>query len=213
MTWPALYFDTETADYSTDDAPALPVQLAAILATEERVVCTLSALIDTRSWERIRSVRIATERSGIAAHGVTNEMAEQWGWASELVLNRLRAMISCAALVVAHNIDFDVRVIDHALSTNKSPPMDWPEQFCTMRESAMICRLPGRGRHDIGGWKPPKLVEAYHYFTKRQMVGNHDALADTYACRQVHRGILQWRASQADKPASQASGESVTEVG
>lgn len=189
--WPALYLDTETADFSTAAAPALPVQIAAILATEDRVLATVAALI-RREWEGDKRIPI-TQRV-IAIHSITPDLCDDYGWPADLLLNRLRVMLDSAQVVVGHNISFDIGVVDHAVATQHLPRFEWPPQFCTMIESSPICRMDSVGKFNIAGFKPPKLVEAYRFFARKEMTGAHDALADAYGCRYVHKQILRHRA-------------------
>ena len=39
-------------------------------------------------------------------------------------------VLECAKTVVAHNIEFDVGVMNFALSTQQLPQLNWPEKFC-----------------------------------------------------------------------------------
>lgn len=190
-----LYMDTETSDYSERDNPALPVQIAMLVATEERVVCTCAALLSQRDWVGIRHNVIRVEKPGIQAHGITDEMCDRFGVHPQLVLNWMSRWIPQCVGVVAHNVEFDVTVMNHAYTGLGLPVPVWPEQICTMRESARILRIPSGGKYAIDGWKAPKLTEAYRYFARRDMTNNHDALHDVYACRLVHRGIMQHRAA------------------
>lgn len=202
--WPALYIDTETAMFTQaaqgGDVP--PVQIAAVLAMEDRVVGTLSFVLSRRLWLAVGPVQI--EQRCVDIHGITEAMCDEFGVGPDVVLNQLRWMASKASVTVAHNIQFDVGIVDGSYRMQSLPPLAWPRQFCTMRESAGILRIPSGGRYAIGGFKAPKLSEAYRFFAKRDFSGAHDALADAYACRLVHRGILRHRAAEA---AGSASGE------
>lgn len=191
--FPALYIDTETSDYHERDAPSLPVQIAAILATEGRVVATLSCILSQRCWQGIRLNPIADRV--IIKHGITSEICDAFGWPPDAVINRLRQMADRAEVVVAHNIEFDIEVLEHACGVQRVPPLLIRSKFCTMRESAGILRIPSSGRYAIDGWKAPKLTEAYRWFAKKEMTNAHDALHDAFGCRLVHRGILAHRAA------------------
>jgi len=189
--WPALYFDTETSDYHESTSPSLPVQIAAILATEFRTIATISCIVSQRCWQGVKLNPIADRV--VSIHGITPEMCDLYGWPPDLVIGRLRCMLERARCVVAHNIGFDLSVMNYACGVQHVPKLSWPEQFCTMRESAGIVRIPSAGRYSIDGWKAPRLAEAYRFFAKKEMSGAHDALGDVYGCRLVHRGILRHR--------------------
>lgn len=184
-----LYLDTETADYHEPGAPALPVELAFVLGDEERVVASLGVVLSQTQWPGIRENPIA-ERV-ISIHGITPRMCADHGEAPIIVLEMFRRMLARASMVVAHNIEFDFGVMNHAFATMQLPGVAWPPLYCTMRASAPVLRIPSGGRYAVGGHKAPKLAEAYHYFTKKDLANAHNALTDVYACRLVHRGLLR----------------------
>lgn len=185
-----LYFDTETADYSEDNDPALPCEIACVLGTPDRVFATFGMVVSQTHWVGIRENPIV-ERV-VKIHGIDNAMARKHGHSPDILLNQFRWMMDQADQVAAHNISFDVTVMNYAYSKQQLPPLQWKPLYCTMRESAPIIRIPSGGRYAIGGWKAPKLSEAYRYFAKKELVGAHNALADVYACRLVHKGIVQY---------------------
>lgn len=185
-----LYFDTETCDYSEDDAPSLPCELAFVLADEERTYASIGVIIDQTHWVGIRGANPIAERVW-RKHGVTPERASAYGVAPDVILNIFRLYSDLADVVVAHNISFDVNVMNHAFRTQQLPPVSWPRQYCTMRESAAILKLPAFGRFRINGYKAPRLGEAYKHFTTRELQNAHNALNDVFACKLVHKGILR----------------------
>jgi len=192
----SLYIDTESSDYVingtslTDPGQPLICQVAAVLSyTQGRVISTLSAIISQTKWVGIRK-NLITERC-TAKHGVTDEMCERFGEAPDTILHMLSRWVGYADRVVAHNIQFDIGMIERACNQQQLPPPVWPEEYCTMINAAKVMKIPSGGSHTIDGYKAPKLTEAYQFFTKKPLVNNHDALADVYACRYVHRGILK----------------------
>lgn len=186
-----LYFDTETSDYHEATAPALPVEIAMLLERGDRILSVFSCILDQAGWTEIRWNPIA--QRVIDKHGVDESMSRRYGVAPEVVLNIFRKMVAAADVVVGHNINFDLSVIDWAFSVQRLPPLVWPPvKFCTMRESATTVGIPSGGRYAIDGFKAPKLEEAYRHFTGREL-GNaaHRAMGDVYATRAVHRHILK----------------------
>jgi DNA polymerase-3 subunit epsilon len=184
-----LYFDTETSDFSDPTNPSLPVEFAAVLGDEERVVATLSVVLSQTQWVGVRVNPIA--QRVIDIHGISPRLCADYGEAPVIVLEMFRRMVAKAHTVVAHNVDFDLVVMNHAFATMQLPPVAWPRVFCTMRGSAPVLRIPSGGRYAIGGYKAPKLAEAYRYFAKKDLQNAHNALTDVYACRLVHRGLLR----------------------
>jgi DNA polymerase-3 subunit epsilon len=208
-----LYFDTETSDYSTPDAPSLPVELAAVLGDEDRVVATLAVVLSQTQWPGVRENPVA-ERV-ISIHGISPRMCAVYGEAPIIVLEMFRRMVAKAQAVVAHNVEFDLSVMNGAFAAMQLPGVAWPPAHCTMRASAPVVRIPSGGRYAIGGYKAPKLAEAYRYFARKDLTNAHNALTDVYACRLVHRGLLRLEREKtlASDAASGHSGPSTSVVG
>lgn len=211
--WPALYYDTETSDYHEETSPSLPVQIAAILTGRQgRTIAAMSCIINQRTWVGI-SVNPIAERvsGGPRGHGITQRTCDEYGFPAEVVLNQFRRMLRCAKTVVAHNIEFDIGVMCHSFSTQTLPALEWPEQFCTMREAAPMMKMPAYGKYRIGGYKAPKLAEAYRWATGAAFENAHDAFADTSACKTVHRHILKLRWEAENPPQQEKISDTVSE--
>lgn len=187
-----MYFDTETTNFyffekgwDHPDQPAC-AQVAAVLETDSgKTVAAVSALIAQR-WPARKTQPTIDQRITDLCH-ITNEDIEMYGQDPQLVWNQLVLMMRAAREMVAHNEEFDVKIFRRfATDLGLSDPIDTlPPRFCTMRESTRLIQLPGMKR--------PKLGEAFHWATGRQMSGAHDALNDVYGCRQVYRAIMRHR--------------------
>lgn len=189
-----LFVDTETTDQLRfdlpDDHPFQPrmVQVAAILMDERwRERASFSCLLrpalvsppDHREWE--------ISDGAHAVHGIsTRDCIEMGldGWAAIVAIDN---MLSRCGRLVAHNIDFDARIIGIEYIRRGQPRRVWPERYCTMKRSTDILRLPGPY-----GYKWPKLAEAYRHFFGRELQGAHDALADVRACAEIYWRLMDW---------------------
>lgn len=95
--------------------------------------------------------------------------------------------------MVAHNKSFDMFLIRIALRRYGllTDDMDawWKAlpTFCTMKATTNLCALPGKR----GGFKWPKLIEAYRHAFGEDFSGQHDAMADVKACARLHRWIIE----------------------
>lgn len=194
----SLYIDTETCGFVDNSRPILGphqpmvLQVGAVLSyTNGRTIGTLSTMIRQDCWVGRKGE--VTQRA-TDLHGMTIEDANTYGEAPDHVFHILRRWARVARWVVAHNIEFDLAILDNAVSQQNLPAIAWPSQFCTMVESASILQLPLEGnKWSIGPWRAPKLGMAYRHFAKKDLVNGHDALQDVYAVRLVHRGILKHR--------------------
>ncbi len=190
-----LFFDTETTSLPIKhlpvNHPAQPhlVQLAALLVDEDGTErASLNLIIEPDVYE------IPAAASDV--HGITTELARRWGVPLSAAVWPFVCMRSQARLIVAHNIKFDLAVMEDAIfrlpKRNFHPGPS--ERFCTMERSAPIVNLPPTDRMLAAGIdkpKPPKLEEAYRHFFGEELVGAHDALADVRACKRIYFELIK----------------------
>lgn len=179
-------FDTETSglpDYKQpSEMPHQPhiVELAALLFDDEThdLVDQVHAIIRPDGWI------IPDDVAEI--HGITTERAMDEGRPEAEVLAEFLALHSRCDLRVAHNEDFDQRIVriaikrlgagatqeerDAIADAFKAAP-----KYCTMKADAKA-----------RGVKWPKLVEAYKHHTGRELENAHSALFDARACAEVY---------------------------
>jgi DNA polymerase III subunit epsilon len=181
-----MAFDCETTgipDYKQpSEMPHQPhiVELAALLfddATGE-LLEQMHAIVRPDGWE------ISEETTAI--HGITTERAMDEGRPEAEVLAEFLALHSRCALRVAHNEDFDQRIVriaikrlgagatqeerDAIADAFKAAP-----KYCTMKADAKA-----------RGVKWPKLIDAYKHHTGRELENAHSALFDARACAEVY---------------------------
>ena len=125
-----------------------------------------------------------------AIHGINQDAAQAYGIKIDGALSIMRRLISRSVAVIAHNIEFDVRMLlREALLT---PEMAWADLvgkgFCTMKTAADVVKCPPTQRmlaKGMTGFKNPSLSETYRHFFGKDFDGAHDAMADVRACRDV----------------------------
>lgn len=178
-----LIFDTETtgkwdfkAPLEADHQPDL-VQLAAILVDGPRVI---------HSFAPIVFQDCVIPQGAIDVHGISTEMMQNFGMSQSSVLATFRRMAKMADRYIAHNSQFDLKVMKRAYYRINCTDafVDIPD-VCTMKSSTSICNLPGKW----GKPKWPTLQEAHIHFTGKPFEGAHDALIDTTACHAVLQGL------------------------
>jgi DNA polymerase-3 subunit epsilon len=171
----ALFFDTETTGFKSSSFTPEIVQIGAIVQDTEtrRVLAELNVIITAKEAIPPRVSEI---------HGITDELSAKFGVDGTAAESMFGLMVQMSDIVVAHNIAFDLDIIDgvwpvaHALLMNK-------EQFCTMQQAEDRVGLAG---NHAGGTKYPKLIEAYRHFYGKEFDNQHDAMADVRACRDVY---------------------------
>ncbi len=197
-----LIFDTETTGLpifkessSHPDQPHI-VQLAAILEDDDgNIRSILNCIIrPDGNWQMAPQA--------LAVHGVTPEIAEQFGLPEKEVYSLFWNMLSQADTLVAHNLSFDFFMLRIAAKRNDMPePKDIKiKKFCTVTESKGILKLPPTEKmlmSGINSFKSPNLNEAYQHFYGQEIVGAHNAMNDAKYCRKIYHAIKKSTAAQA----------------
>ena len=88
-------------------------------------------------------------------------------------------VLRTSRLVVAHNLDFDQRVVQAELiRAGLADAFAGKKGYCTMKNTADFCKLPGKR-----GYKWPSLTELHRRLFGQVPEGIHSALADAEACK------------------------------
>ncbi len=169
-------FDTETTGLVQHKLPASHpsqphlVQYAGLLVDDDgHVLRATSAIVKP-------PVGIPEQASRV--HGITNELADKFGENIFNILGWHESALRKADLVVCHNSEFDIKVIEAEVHRALSGQIELPtcEVYCTMKETTNLLKLPGRY-----GYKWPKLEELYQFLFDEMFSGAHDALEDVRA--------------------------------
>jgi len=114
----------------------------------------------------------------IKVHGISNEKAEKEGLALKKVLNEFLLVINESKFLIAHNVDFDQKVIGaEFLRENIKTNLSKIEKICTMQSSTNYCQIPSSY-----GYKWPSLSEIHMKLFNSSFKESHDALVDVTAC-------------------------------
>lgn len=192
---PILVFDTETTglpDFKApSEAPHQPhiVQLAALLVDpgSRATIASMDVIVRPDGWTIPNEVA--------AVHGITTERAAAVGVSESIALGLFMDLWGDAGLRVAHNEQFDARIIRIAQHRFDCGDLDaWKagKAECTARLATPICNLPPseaqRAKTSFKR-KSPTLGEAYRHFTGRDLENAHSAMADVLACQDVYFAI------------------------
>lgn len=180
-----LIFDTETTGFPSKDLPANHpnqariVQLAALLLDdkfEERG--SIYCLIQPTNW--------VISQGAFQQHGITIEECKKYGVELNHAIYLFCQLLNNAEVLIAHNIKFDSQLLDIEFINAGIVSKDY-SQFCTMEATTDICKIPSKR----GGYKWPKLSEAYKHLLGEELIGGHDALVDVRACAKIFKH-LKW---------------------
>lgn len=124
-------------------------------------------------------------------HRIDQARAEKEGLDLLPVLEEFKKELLKTEFAVAHNIDFDEKIVGAEFLRNSMPNIfEATRKICTMKGSANICKIPGRN-----GYKWPNLTELHTYLFQRGFEEAHDAEADVKALAKCffelkNRGLL-----------------------
>jgi len=182
-----LFFDTETTGLWNKKAPCGD-------PSQPRITQLAAMLVDPRTRREIHRIDliiyredpIPVESSNI--HGTTTEISQLYGVNEAPALDIFCDMVDTAQAVVAHNIEFDVNIINNAARILSGNPtlasiFAGKQQFCTMLAAVPVCKFPSKFGHKGYGW--PKLEKAIPHLLGREPTDAHQAIGDVIDCRDL----------------------------
>jgi DNA polymerase-3 subunit epsilon len=124
-----------------------------------------------------------------AVNKLTTEFLTENGVPVTRALDEFRAAILDGRVVVAHNVQHDLKHLRAEFRHAKQSDLfEHTRNVCTMRALTDVCRIPPNGNR--GGFKFPKLSEACVFFGF-ELLGDHTALNDARACLQLFRKMRE----------------------
>jgi len=186
-------FDTETTGI---DDPNL-VELGAVLVEDHpdgpRERACVSLIVAPDGW--------TVPEAAARVHGIKNVTALACGVPLIVAISALTNLWARAAVRVAHNLEFDDKVVRGAIRRlGRESAVTWPRGVCTKDLAAPILNLPPTPRMIETGFikpKSPTLREAYRFFFNEDPPGHHSALADARACARIYLKILELKEIEA----------------
>lgn len=183
-----LIFDTETTDLYNNLLPqdhpkqARICQMAALVLDKDfNELNQFSVLIKPDNW---------TIQPGAArAHGISIDKCEKNGVGIALALELFGTFMLQVKYMVGHNIKFDTNLVGSEMFRQRITGVKFDKGICTMLTMTNICKLHNPKRPN-GGFKWPKLTEAYKHCFGVEFDKAHDALADVKACGKVFKWLV-----------------------
>lgn len=161
------------------------VQVAWIVFEDTDKVAEESMLVRPEDFEIPRE---ATE-----IHGITTEEASDDGNSLQRVLDELEDALDLVEMVVAHNVDYDVKTLaaeyyrqgwaDRDSWDRTYPPVQQQGLVCTMKSGTELCGIP---RENGSSYKWPTLQELHTELFGEPVDQAHDALVDARACKRCY---------------------------
>jgi DNA polymerase III subunit epsilon len=208
-----LFFDTETTGLPKSwKAPVSD------LGNWPHIVQIAWALFDEDGTQlALRDYMIKPEgfvipESATAIHGISTEKALKEGRPIAEVLKEFSAVVREAACLVAHNLDFDEKMVRVELLRQGMPDVlqsvpipinrskaevgavPTQQKICTMKNSTKYCKIPGPY-----GDKWPKLSELHIKLFDADFEDQHNAASDVLCCAKCFFELRR-RAIICDRP-------------
>ncbi|MBT01615.1 DNA polymerase III subunit epsilon [bacterium] len=181
-----LFFDTETTGFPVKGAPWSDerqphlVQIAAILYDKDfNEVANVSEIIYPEAVISGHEQSWIIPESAAKIHRITQARAVEYGKNIHKVLNKFNEMLLSSKMLIAHNIDFDLKILKIAYTRIGSDLILPEDLFCTMKSTTDICKIPNK--RGWGGYKWPNLSELHTFLFNESFDGAHDALVDVKA--------------------------------
>ncbi|TAL62011.1 MAG: 3'-5' exonuclease [Bacteroidetes bacterium] len=177
-----LFFDTETTGLPNNwNAPVLDtknwprmVQVAFLLYQSD------GTLLESENYIiKPDGFKIPLDVSRM--HGITTERAINEGEEIATVLSKFQTMTSKSTTLVAHNIEFDEKIVGcEFYRLTGRDPLSTKQKFCTMKNPSVInyCAIPPIR---YGSYKWPKLPELHYKLFGTHFDEAHNASVDIQA--------------------------------
>lgn len=189
----AVIFDTETNgkilnwnaklnEHTLDNFPRITQ-----LAWQKVCLETVEVMNEHQSFIKPNGWTIPKEQFFIE-NNMSTERCEEFGVPLEEVIPLIISDLQDSEIVVAHNLNFDMKVIGAEMIRLKMSVGKQLIKVCTMEASIDYCKLPP---FRYGKYKFPKLVELYKILFDREMIGNHDAFDDVVGCRECSLQLIK----------------------
>jgi len=184
-----LIFDTEATGFhkgkerlGNPEQPYL-VQLGAQLFDDEtrRVLAEINLI----ALPEFRGVVAEIPQQAIDVHGITNEIAREYGLSYKVVVPMFNQLLKKADRCVCHNVGYDevIMLVAYCRIAADQDLYRSKPHICTMKALTPIMKLP---KKKGSGFKWPSLMEAYKtYVDPAGFEGAHDAMEDVRATAKV----------------------------
>lgn len=128
---------------------------------------------------------ITIPEESMKIHGITNEKMQEEGKLMSVVLKRFLRDLSNSKCIIAHNIEFDKKILDvecfreqYKLLSNYRK-----KEFCTMKNSIHTCKILKKNHEKFKSkFKFPKLIELHEKLFESKPNNLHNALIDILVC-------------------------------
>jgi DNA polymerase-3 subunit epsilon len=183
-----LFFDTETNGKALNiNAPAEKInewpritQLGwQLYDKNQSIVSEGSYLVKPDGW-------VIPKEKFFVDNNMSTERCEKHGKPISEILTLFARDLEKADFLIAHNMQFDIGVLNAELYRGQIKLKASPSRICSMTSSVDFCKIPGPF-----GYKWPTLTELHKKLFGVGFEGAHDALDDVRACSRSFFKLLE----------------------
>ncbi len=187
-----MFLDTETNGFIKDmkspishlyNFPRMTQLAYSLYNRDKTLVSKYHTLIMPDGWE------IPKEKFFIENNHFT-ELNERYGKPVREVLEEFVEVLKGVDLMVAHNMDFDARIVGSEMY-RLSIVSEKKKKFCTMLKACDIMKLPKKSNRYEGQYKYPSLQEAHKHFVGHNFKDGHHAMVDVDACSNIFFAMVE----------------------
>lgn len=188
-----LFFDVETTGLPQRNAKPRDIEkfdccrivsIAWVLRDRENVFSQRYSIVDTGS-----------SSDGVVGashiHGITSDLVKRYGRPVEFILRDFMDDVRKADTIVAHNMDFDQKVVASELyrmdSSKDAKDLQLHNAHCTMKTNTRLVGI----KNNYGSFKWPKLVELHEFLFGKAFENAHNALADVEATVKCYYKVVK----------------------
>ena len=181
-----IVIDTETSglfDFAKPaDAPGQPR-----MASLAMLFCDAELQLDHAYHALIRPEGWVMDAETAKLHGLTQEKLAAEGIPVRDALGAYAEAVDWGHAVIAYNAQYDTKILRGEFRrAGLADRFETTVNIDCMRPCVGVCKIP---KAKGGGYKFPKLIEAYRHFYQRDPAGQHDALADAHACLAIAQAL------------------------
>lgn len=179
-----LIFDTETTGlpkdykgsiYDSNNWPYI-VQLSYILfdCTQHKIIKNVDNIITVKD----------IPASSTKIHKITQNMSDVEGIPIKKALEEFNKIAKQATRLIAHNIQFDKKLIMVESIRNNIPSIfiNKPSLYCTMKNTVKLCKIEKKRSDGTIYFKFPTLSELHYYLFSTNPKNIHNAQNDILIC-------------------------------
>lgn len=178
-----LFFDTETTGIPNNwNAPASQIDNWPRMVQLAWMQYDIQGNLILKRNHIIKPDGYTIPNEAAAIHGITTEYALENGSDIKFVLSEFTEVVNASNLLIAHNIDFDEKIIGaEYIRIGLKSNINKIQRLCTMKTTTNFCKIPGKY-----GYKWPTLLELHRYLFDSDFTDAHEASVDVKICAKCY---------------------------